>query len=193
MARQQKEPLRRLTPAERVALEQITRARSERADCVARATALLAVASGATFAAAARAAGRRAGDAVAQLVARFNREGLAAVMPRHGGGPARQYQADEQERILCEFRRPPDREQDGTATWSLSTLQRALRRAPDGLPALSTWTILHTLHEAGYTWQESRTWCLTGVAQRKRKDGTVVWTVDPDATAKRGRSSRRTG
>jgi hypothetical protein len=33
----------------------------------------------------------------------------------------------EQERILAEARRRPDREQDGTATWSLSTLQQALR------------------------------------------------------------------
>jgi transposase len=192
MARRQKEPLRALTAAERAALEQVVRASSERADCVARAGALLAVADGATFAAAARAVGRRAGDAVARLVARFNQEGLAAVTPRHGGGPARRYRTDEQERILREFRRTPDRERDGTATWSLGTLKRALRAAPDGLPTVSTWTILHTLHEAGYTWQGSRTWCPTGLARRKRKDGTVVQTVDPDATAKRGRSSRRT-
>jgi transposase len=180
-----------MTADERAALEQIVRARSERADCVARATALLAVVAGATFVAAARAAGRRSGDAVAQLVARFNREGLAAVTPRHGEGVRPQYEAPAQERILREFRRPPDRDEDGTATWSLSTLQRALRRAPDGLPAISTWTIRHALHEAGYTWQASRTWCPTGTAQRKRRDGTVVRTIDPDATAKRGRSSRR--
>ncbi|HEX5505198.1 MAG TPA: helix-turn-helix domain-containing protein, partial [Thermomicrobiales bacterium] len=144
MARQQNAPLRALTPAERAALEQVTRAGSERADCVARATALLAVAGGATFVAAARAAGRRSGDAVARLVARFNREGLAAVTPRHGGGPPARYRAPAQERILREFRRVPERERDGTATWSLATLRRALRRAPDGLPAVSTWTILHT-------------------------------------------------
>ena len=107
MARRQKEPLRALTTAERAALEQITRASSERADCVARATALLAVADGAAFAVAARAAGRRSGDAVARLVARFNREGLAAVTPGHGGGPARRYQAAEQGRILQEFHRQP--------------------------------------------------------------------------------------
>ena len=193
MARRQKEPLRALTTAERAALEQITRASSERADCVARATALLAVADGAAFAVAARAAGRRSGDAVARLVARFNREGLAAVTPGHGGGPARRYQAAEQERILQEFHRQPDRERDGTATWSLGTLRRALRRAPDGLPHVSTWAILQTLYEAGYSWQASRTWCHTGVARRKRKDGTVVRTVDPDATAKRGRWSGPTG
>ena len=57
---------------------------------VARAKALLAVADGASYSAAARLAGRRAGDAVGQLVARCNREGLAALAPGHGGGqPAR--------------------------------------------------------------------------------------------------------
>ena len=34
----------------------------------------------------------------------------------------------ERERILAEARRSPDREQDGTAVWSLLTLQRAMRR-----------------------------------------------------------------
>lgn len=145
MARAQREPLRALTDAERAALEGVARAGSERADRAARAKALLAAAEGACFAAAARAAGRRSGDAVAQLVARFNREGLAALAPRHGGGPQRRYGTGEQERILAEFRRAPDREQDGTATWSLTTLQRALRQAPDGLPAIGTATILHTL------------------------------------------------
>jgi transposase len=96
------------------------------------------------------------------LVTRFNTAGLAAIEPRHGGGPPVVYDATVRERILRAFRRTPDREQDGTATWSLTTLERALRRAPDGLPRVSTWLIFHTLHEAGYTWQESRTWCHTG-------------------------------
>jgi transposase len=167
---------------ERTELEAIARTGSERADRVARAKAVVAVADGATFTAAAQAAGRRSGDAVSQLVGRFNREGLAAVMPRHGGGASKRYGTAEQERILREFRRTPDRERDGTATWSLTTLQRALRTAPDGLPGVSTKTILHTLWEAGYTWQQSRTWCHTGTAQRKRKDGSVVVRTDPDAT-----------
>jgi transposase len=185
MARPQKEPLRPLTEEERAVLEQVARAPSARADGVARATALLAVAAGARFTAAARAAGRRSGDAVAQLVARFNREGVAALLPRHGGGPAAQYGPPEQERILREFRRTPDREADGTATWSLSTLQRALRTAPDGLPGVSTWTIFHVLHRAGYTCQGSRTWCETGTVVRKRKGGRVRVT-DPASDQKRG-------
>jgi transposase len=185
MARPQKEPLRPLTQDERSLLEALARATSERADSVARAKALLAVAEGAPFTKAARAAGRRDGDPVAKLVARFNQEGLAALLPRHGGGPSIRYGPKEQERILQEFHRPPDRERDGTATWSLTTLQRALRTAPDGLANVSTWTIFQTLHRAGYSCQNSRTWCETGTVLRKRKAGTVKVT-DPDTTQKRG-------
>jgi transposase len=185
MAQGRRIQLRPLTTAEHSALEQLTRAGSERADRVARAKALHAVAAGATLTAAAQAAGRRSATAVAHLVARFNTEGLPAVDPRHGGGPPRQSAAAERERILAEFRRPPDRARDGTATWSLSTLQRALRTAPDGLPHVSTWTILVTLWEAGYTWQQNRTWCPTGTARRKRRDRSVATTTDPAATPKK--------
>jgi transposase len=185
MSRRKTDPLRPLTPQERATLEQVARAQAERADRVARAKALLAVADGASYTAAAAGAGRRSGDGVAQLVARFNRLGLAALDRRYGGGPPVQYGPAERERILAEFQRPPDREQDGTATWSLTTLQRALRRAPDGLPAVSTFTIFQTLHDAGYTVQATRTWCHTGTAQRKQKDGTVKTVIDPLATPKK--------
>jgi transposase len=185
MARGQKEPLRAVTAAERAELERVARMGSDRADRVARARALLAAADGSRFTEAARAAGRRSGDAVGRLVARFNREGLAAVDPRHGGGPRPRYGAVERERILREFRRAPDRERDGTATWSLTTLRRALRRAPDGLPTVSTATILGVLWEAGYRWQRDRTWCHTGQARRRRRDGTVVTVTDPQAAPKK--------
>ncbi len=185
MGRPPKEPLRTLTAAERAGLEHLARASSERADRVTRAKLLLAVADGASFTVAAQTVGRRNGDAVARLVARFNREGLAAVTPRYGGGPPVQYAAAERARILAEFHRTPDRAQDGTATWSLTTLRRALRRASDGLPAVSTATILGVLWEAGYTWQQTRTWCHTGTARRRRRDGTVVPVHDPLATPKK--------
>ena len=185
MARRQHDPLRPLTADERRMLERVSRASSERAERAARARALLAVADGASFTAAATAAGRRSGDGVAQLVARFNQTGLAALDARHGGGPSIRYGAAERERILREFQRPPDREQDGTATWSLTTLRRALRRAADGLPQVSTWTILRTLQDAGYTFQQDRTWCHTGTAKRKRTDGTVVSVTDPETTPKK--------
>jgi transposase len=185
MARPQKEPLRPLTQEERAVLDQVANASSERADSVARAKALRAVAEGVPFTEAARTAGRRAGDAVARLVARFNREGLAALLPRHGGGPEIRYGQKEHERILKEFHRTPDRERDGTATWSLTTLQRALRTAPDGLPTVSTWTIFQALHRAGYSCQNSRTWCQTGTVVRKRQAGNVT-VADPDTARKRG-------
>jgi transposase len=177
-------PLRALTDEERAVLTQISRATSEPASHVARAKALLAVADGKSYTEAAQAAGRRAGDAVSQLVARFNREGLAAIAPRHGGGAQPIYGSSERERILCEARRKPDRELDGTATWSLTTLQRALRQADDGLPYVSTYTIFMVLHEAGFTWQASQTWCETGTVKRKRKTG-VVEVSDPDAAPKK--------
>ena len=184
MTRRQKDPLRPLNAEEREVLERISRAQSDPASHVARAKALLAVANGVSYTQAARAAGRRSGDAVGQLVSRFNREGLAAIEPRHGGGPPIEYGLEERKRILAEFERQPDREEDGTATWSLNTLQRALRTATDGLPTVSTHTIWRVLHEAGWTWQADRTWCKTGTVVRKRKAGPVEVT-DPEAEAKK--------
>jgi hypothetical protein len=81
-------------------------------------------------------------------VARFNRDGLAAVVPGHGGGHRIRYGKVEQLRILTEAARAPDRARDGTAAWSLTTLRAALRRADDGLPGISTYTIGRTLHPA---------------------------------------------
>lgn len=184
MTRRQKDPLRPLTKEEREVLEQIARAHSEPASHVARAKSLLAVADSKTYVKAAQAAGRCSGKVVSQLVTRFNQEGLAAIEPRHGGGPPPIYGIAEQERILAEARRKPDREEDGTATWSLTTLQRVLRHAPDGLPQVSTYTIWMTLHQANWSWQQDRTWCETGKVKRKRKEG-VVEVVDPDATPKK--------
>ena len=184
MTRRQKDPLRPLTDDERLVLDQISRARAEPASHVQRAKLLLAVANGASYTAAARSVGRRSNDAVADLVARFNREGMPAIAPRHAGGRPIQYAAAERERILTEFRRTPDRAQDGTATWSLTTLQEALRNASDGLPHVSTFTIWWVLRDAGYTWQLSRTWCPTGTATRKRKAG-LVDISDPDSRGKK--------
>jgi hypothetical protein len=106
---------------------------------VARAKALLAVAQGEGYTAAARLAGRQSGDAVSYLVRRCNVEGLQALVPRHGGGPQMGYGPAERERILAAARRQPDRERDGTATWSVTSLQRALRK--QGMPQISTSTV----------------------------------------------------
>src|SRR4029077_3164195 len=147
MSRRRKHPLRALTDDERTSLEQVGRATSAPAALVTRARAGLAVAEGCSYTEAAQRVGRRSGDAVGELVARFNREGLAAVEPRHGGGPRGKYGPTEREGVLSEVRRTPDRQRHQTATWSLTTLQRALRSAEDGLPEVSTYTIWCVLHE----------------------------------------------
>jgi len=184
MSRRETDPLRTLADAEVAALVQSARSQSAPAAEVARAKALLAVHSGLDYQKAAAAAGRLSGDAVSRLVSRFNREGLVALRPRHGGGPEPKYTAPDRERSLREASRSPTPERDGTATWSLSMLRNALRSAPDGLPNVSTWTIWRVLHEAGITFQRTRTWCPTGTAQRVRESG-IVATTDPDSEAKK--------
>jgi hypothetical protein len=87
-------------------------------------------------------------------------------------------------RILTEAQRMPDREADGTATWSLLTLRQALCNASDGLPQLSTATIRTVLREQGWSWQRTRSWCDTGKAVRRRKSGPVE-VIDVDAAAKK--------
>jgi hypothetical protein len=184
MSRCRKDPLRPLTEQERQTLEHVARSGSERADVVARAKEVLAVASGHTYEEAAVIAGRRSGEAVSHLVTRFNREGVAALVPHGSRGRKPSYDAAGRERILAQARRAPDPEQDGTANWSLMTLRRTLRRASDGLPQVSTYTIGQVLHAAGFRWLAARSWCETGKAVRKRRSGTVTVT-DPDAEAKK--------
>jgi transposase len=184
MTRQKIEPLRTLTDEERNWLERISRSQSEPAIHVARAQQLLHVADGGSYTAAAHLSGRKSGDAVSNLVKRFNQEGLNAIQPRHGGGPLVKYGLAERQRILQEARRKPDPKTDGTATWSLKTLCQALRKAPDGLPEVSEDTIRTVLLEAGFSWQEARSWCETGQVTRKRKRGKVT-VIDPQATAKK--------
>jgi transposase len=184
MSRLKKDPLRELTAAERQELTQLNRSQAAPAAEVAGAKALLAVADGDDCQQAARAAGRRSCDAVSHLVARFNAEGPAALTPRHGGGRRSTYDASARERILREVRRTPTPEAGGAASWSLSTLRKALRSAPDGLPAVSTSTIGKVLHEAGYSHRRTRAWCPSGSALRLRKAGPVV-VSDPDAEPKK--------
>lgn len=186
MSRRRKAPLRPLLEAERASLPRLSRSGAAPAAQVARARALLAVADGRDYTAAARLVGRRTGDTVARWAAGFNRDGLDAVMPRHGGGHPIRCGEAERRRILAEVARPPDRARDGTASWSLTTPRAALHRAEDGLPGVGTYAIGRAPHAAGLSWQKSRTWCETGVVARKRKRDGVVTVTDPDAAAKRG-------
>ena len=185
VTRQKKDPLRELTEEERRWLERIQRSHSEPSIHVIRAKQILAVASGRSYTEAAQISGRKNnGDAVSRLISRFNQEGQKGIAPRHGGGAEVQYGVAERERILKEFRRKPEPARDGTATWSLKTLCAALRKAPDGLPQVSEDTIRTVLLGSGHTWQQSRSWCETGTAVRKRKHGTVIVT-DADTEPKK--------
>jgi hypothetical protein len=184
MTRKKKDPLRALTVEERADLEHISRARSAPAESVIRAKLVLAVADGLDYTQAAHSVGRKSNDAVSRLVSRYNQEGLEALIPRHGGGFQRRYGELERVRILRELERQPELERDGTANWSLTTLQHALRHAEDGLPEVSTYTLLKVMQEAGYGWQRNRSWMQTGQVIRKRKSGKVVVT-DGDAEAKK--------
>jgi hypothetical protein len=185
MSRRQKNPLRQFSAEEHRWLSLISRSTSEPAGHVVRAQQLLAVAAGASYTEAARVTGRKSNDAVAQLVARFNREGLKAVEPKKGSGAPPVYGAAERERILRQARRAPDPATDGTAIWSLMTLQRALRQANDGLPQVSTYTIRSVLKGAGFGWRQTRSWCETGISTRRRKEGARVKVIDVDAEAKK--------
>jgi hypothetical protein len=184
VSRRQNNPLRPLTDVERHALTRLSRATAAPAAQVTRARLLLAVADGANYQDAAHALGRKSGDPVATLVARFNDLGLDALPLRHGGGRQPLYRAAARARILREVQRQPTPAGDGTATWSLNLLKKALRTAPDGLPTVSTFTIGQTLHDAGYTYQDNRTWCHTGTVLRKRKAG-IVAVTDPDTAPKK--------
>jgi transposase len=153
MSRRKNDPLRAITLEEHQALVQLSRSQVAPAVAVTRAKLLLAVAHGDDYQTAAHSVGRRSGDAVSHRVARFNAEGLAALTPRQGGGRAALYDQAATRRILGEVERTPTPEADGTATWSLMAWRKALRSAPDGLPAISTYTLWWVLHEAGYSHQ----------------------------------------
>lgn len=189
MTRRRKDPPREPTSEERRWLARISRSHAEPASHVARAKALLAVADGQSYIEAANARGRGSGDAVSNLVSRFNREGMAAIEPGHGGGPTPIHESEERERILAEARRDPDREKDGTAEWSLTTPRRkACEAPPTDCPRFPPTrsgrcrggrVLAGRGPEAG-----ARPWRETGRVKRKRKSGGVVEVADPDAEAR---------
>jgi transposase len=172
MAQPQKHALRPLSKQEEYELHRIVKASSERIDVARRARALLAVAAKQSLGQAASAAGFAEARSVSELVERFNAHGLAALSIAAGRGRKPTYTSEQHARILAEVQREPDREQDQTATWSLLLLRTALRK--EALPHVARETIRQVLHEAGYSYQRTRTWVRTGYALRVRKNGTVT-------------------
>jgi transposase len=172
-----------LSAGEQETLERLAKATGERLDRVRRARALLTVAAGAGRATAAQAAGFGSRTSVTNLVVRFNRQGMAVLRIAAGRGRRATYDGTARGRIVALAQEPPRRQEDQTATWSLSTLQRRLRQEP-GLARIGTTTIRRMLQEAGSSYQRTRTWCPTGTALRKRKEG-VVQVNDPDTEEKK--------
>ena len=182
MGRPVQEGLRPLTKPEEQELQRIVKATSERVDTVRRARALLAVAAGKSRTKASQEADLSR-EAVTKVVKRFNQRGLDVLDIAAGRGRKATYTSQQQALILQEVQREPDREKDQTATWSLMTLRQALRK--QALPRIGAETIRQVLHEQGYSYQQSRTWCRTGYALRKRKSGTVT-TYDEQTPEKKG-------
>jgi len=187
MGRRVKDPLREVTKAEEQELKRIVKATSERVDTVRRAKALLYLAAGATHSAAGQEADLSR-EGVSQLVTRFNQRGLDVLDIAGGRGRKPTYTSMDHRRILQEVQRTPDRKADQTATWSLMTLRQALRK--EALPNVAAETIREVLHASGYSFQQTRTWCHTGYALRKRKSGTVT-VYDLETPEKKSGSSRR--
>jgi transposase len=184
MSPQKIHPLRALTDEELNWLERISRSYSEPAAHVTRAKEILAVAGGSSYQKSSRKSGWEIGRCGLSVGWAVQKEGILAIQGHPGGKPTPKYQANERERVLAEARRQPDPERDGTNTWSLTTLQKAFRKAEDGLPEISTERICVILQESGYRWHKSRSWCETGEVARKRKRG-VVKVTDPDTTPKK--------
>ncbi len=147
MGRRPQQPLRPLSGEEQDAVERLVKASSARRDQARRAHALDAVARGSSYIEAARHAGYRDEDSVSRLVRRFNARGLGALTIAPGRGRKITYGAGERARVVATAQRTPDREQDGTATWSLSTLERTARS--EGLPRIGATTIRRMLRAAG--------------------------------------------
>src|SRR5207244_13232712 len=106
MSRYQKDPLRPLTAEERQELTRLSRSLSAPAAQVERARALLAIADGASYTAAAHQVGRGHNETISAWVSRFNRDGRAAVRPGQRGAPRSRSSTDGQQRILAEWALP---------------------------------------------------------------------------------------
>lgn len=75
-------------------------------------------------------------------------------------------------------------DQDGTATWSLMMLRRALRKAPGGWPRVSTYTVWRVFRDSGFRYLTTRSWSETGQVVRCRQRRFVAVT-DLEAEGKK--------
>jgi len=118
---------------------------------------LLAVAAGADYQTAAQTAGRKSGDAVSHLVARFNREGLAALDLKHAGGRVPTYDATA---ILAELPTLPPRADPSRDAWERWQTGLTVRiTLPENLPPLRILLAMDNL--AGHRTPEFVLWLFT--------------------------------
>jgi transposase len=145
---------------------------------VRRAAAVLVVDKRGVYAHAAQESGLRSITTVADLVARFNRHGLAAIGIARGRGRKATYQAAQRAQLVATAQREPDRRSEGTGTWSLSTLQRCLRQA--GLPQVGTSTagcrMQRQLARSASRWARGRR---DSTKRTRRLRVTTGWTAVP--------------
>lgn len=122
-----------------------------------RAAIVLAVASGASLAAAGRTAGCCENTA-AFWCRRFQAHGLDGLVDRPKSGAPVWYGPADRQRVLDIGRTPPDPRCDGTTNWSLELLTHRLRREP-GLEHIDPTTVRRFFVEAGLSWQADRSFC----------------------------------
>ncbi len=107
------------------------------------------------------------------MVARFNHEGIAAVMPRHGGGRRRTYSDAHRARILAAVCRVAVRA--GPRGWSVATVQRALREdGDDRLRTVSHPVVRQVLRAAGWQWDRAPGWNPQPAAPGSRSDPSAI-------------------
>ena len=159
MGRHQKRPLRPLTAEENDELQRIASSKVDRVERIRRARAVLAVAEGQSFTEAARTARMRSSSGIAAIVQRFHDRGMSALDTIPGAGRHPIYSLSQRSLILEEV----EREMVRKPSWSLSSLEEALRRSSNGAPRVSAKTIGQVLRFAGYSWAPStHTWTQNG-------------------------------
>ena len=180
MSRHQQDPLRPLTADERQELTRLSRSLSAPAAQVERSRALLAIADGASYTAAAHQVGRRHTELrLGQpLQPRRARRRAARPWVEHGSAMALRQHA-----FWRNGPEPPSASRTARPTWSLSLLQKALRQAVTGCPGQHVHDLAHVARGRPELAEEPHLVRNRRVAMRQRKHG-VVRVSDPDAMAK---------
>ena len=154
MARQPEVFVRELDPGEAQRLVKITRTARDRVR-LRRAGIVLASVQGRSPA---EAAGMFAATAqyAREVIHAFNTQGFAALDPKWSGGRPRKFGSVAREIVCRVAKTAPQQLGLPFTTWSLTKLVEHLARAHRIV--VSAETVRQVLHEAGISWQATRTW-----------------------------------